>query len=126
MRDSDILQGDELTYHVDERIRQSGCSRVHSKHFSSGHLVGSLFVFLGGWASLAGRDGVDVGEDGAELEGVDSGEARGVDDAETICAVVSENVAEIDVVEEGTVDVVVVVLLLPESTSGFVSMAGEA
>jgi hypothetical protein len=57
---------------------------------------------------LAGRDGVDVGEDGAELEGVDSGEACGV-------VAVSENVAEIDVVEEGTE------LLLPGSTSGFVS-----
>jgi hypothetical protein len=83
------------SYQVEDRIRQSGCSRVQSKHFSRGHFVGSLDVFLGGCDSLAGREGVDVGDEGAELEGVDEGDACGVDDADIFVVTVSENVAVI-------------------------------
>jgi hypothetical protein len=99
-------------------MRQSGWSRVHNKHFSRGHFVGNLEDFLGGCASLAGREGVDVGDDGAELEGVEKGDACGVDDADMFDVVVSENVA---VMAGVVVGIVTIGLLVSRISDGSVS-----
>lgn len=79
-------------YHVEERIRQRGCSLVHNKHFSKGHLVGSLEFFLDvgccgwslGWGWVCGA-------------GVAGGVVEGDIVWEEESAGVSENVADIGV-----------------------------